>query len=88
MCTICLYNYVTAGDKPFMLAQASGPGLPDFSRYNVCFKTGENIPNDYKIHQIATTCTKWPTNTPNDHMMHYHFSYQGPAKYPNWDFRY
>jgi hypothetical protein len=34
-----------------------GTGLPDFSWHNI--PNGKNIPNGYKIHQLATKYTKW-----------------------------
>jgi hypothetical protein len=43
-------------------------------------KTGENIPNDHKIHQIPITFTKWPQTIPNGHKIYQHFPFQGPPK--------
>jgi hypothetical protein len=34
------------------------PGLPDFSWYNICTKTGKNVPNCRKIYQMTIKYTK------------------------------
>jgi hypothetical protein len=44
-------------------------------------KTGENIPNDHKIYQMALKFFQWPQNTPNGHKIYQDFSLQDPPKF-------
>jgi hypothetical protein len=42
-------------------------------------QTGKNVPNQQKMYQINTKCTKLTQNVPNGHKM-----YQMVIKYPKW----
>jgi hypothetical protein len=53
----------------------TGPGLPDFSWYNVP-KFGKNIPNDYKICQISV-------KVPNAHLKYQHLDFQAFQYFKN-----
>jgi hypothetical protein len=58
-------------------------GLPDFSCYNIP-KREINIPNNQKMYQINTKCTKkytkWPQNMPNGNKIDQHLQLQNPPK--------
>jgi hypothetical protein len=60
-------------------------------------KTGKNVPDEYKMYQMNTKCTKWAQNIPNRHKIFqmaikYINIFQTKALqnliYPNWDFRF
>jgi hypothetical protein len=44
-------------------------------------KTGENIPNNHKIYQMARKYTRWPKNRPNCHEIYQHLPLQDPPKF-------
>jgi hypothetical protein len=44
-------------------------------------KTGENIPNDHKIYQMAIKYFQWPKNRPNGHKIYEHFPLHDPPKF-------
>jgi hypothetical protein len=44
-------------------------------------KTGRNIPNDHKMHQMAIRYFQWPPNKPNGHKMYQDFPLPDPPKF-------
>jgi hypothetical protein len=44
-------------------------------------KTGKNLPNDYKIYQMAIKYFQWPYNRPNLHKIYQHFQFEDHPKF-------
>jgi hypothetical protein len=44
-------------------------------------KTGENIPNEHEVYQMAITNTKWSQNIPNGNKIYQHILFRGNRKY-------
>jgi hypothetical protein len=53
-------------------------GLPVFSCYMIP-KLERNVPNEHKMYQMNTKCTKWTQNVPNGHKIS-----QMSEKYSKW----
>jgi hypothetical protein len=72
------------GELPSLLLLLPGPGLPDFSGYNIpkreiFTKRPTNIQNGHEIYLIAKKSTKWPKNLPNGQKI-----YQMAKKSTKW----